>query len=135
MRAVEEEHADIDLLIESAVVEGELESGISPRLVAARSSLGSRGVSVLAGKSGGASLIAKSPPWSLAEDEFLKKNLGVLSEVAIAEALGRSDIGVHLRWSRDLKLPAPSKNPNVVTCNQIANGMGLDAKSVGDVLL
>ncbi len=118
-----------DLLVETAVVHGQLSTGIPPAIVAVRSSLGGRGVAVLAGKSRVNPKLGKfkSPNWTKKEDIFLERSLGILSEEAIAEMLGRSVIAVHLRWKRDLRLPAPSKNPEIMTCNQIANGLAIDS--------
>ena len=48
----------------------------------------------------------KPPPWGQEEDEFLRANLGILSEEAIGAALGRTATAVHLRWKRDLGLSA-----------------------------
>ncbi len=121
---------DLDLLVESAAVHGQLETGVSPRVIAARSSLGARGTAVLAGKDGRPGLRARSPRWAREEDDFLRSFLGVLSEQEIAEALGRTQPGVRIRWKRELSLTAPSKHPDLMTCNQIANGLGVDGKSV-----
>lgn len=124
---------DIDMIVEAAAVEGQLASGVSRTVVASRSLLGARGVIALATPKvdGEPSLKkAKAPAWAHHENVFLKAALGVLSEEEIAEALGRSAIGVHIHWSRDLRLPAPSKNPSIMTASQIANGLGVDAKSV-----
>jgi hypothetical protein len=64
--------------------------------------------------------------WSLEEDNFLRKNLGVLSEEQIARKLGRTKTAVHLRWKRDLLLPAPSKHPNILTANQAADMLNIE---------
>jgi hypothetical protein len=72
----------------------------------------------------------KPPPWSTDEDGFLRANLGVLSEEEIAAALGRTPTAVHLRWSRDLGLPAPSKDPAYVTAHRAARMLGVDVHAV-----
>jgi len=64
--------------------------------------------------------------WTEEEDAFLEENLGYLSEEEIGRALGRSVIAVHLRWERDLDLPAPSKAPDILTAENISNILGLD---------
>ena len=56
--------------------------------------------------------------WTPEEDQFLRKNLGWMSEADIATSLGRTVIAVHLRWSRDLHLPSPSKHPDFLTAEQ-----------------
>ena len=70
--------------------------------------------------------IAGRLKWTGAEDEFLRASLGRLSEAEIAARLGRPVMGVHLRWSRDLKLPAPSKDPRYITPQQIGKRLGVD---------
>lgn len=68
--------------------------------------------------------------WHPDEDQFLKENLGWLSEEEIAEHLGRTVVSVHLRWERDLHLCAPSKNPDNITANQGAKILGVDAHKI-----
>ena len=72
----------------------------------------------------------KPPPWGQEEDEFLRANLGILSEEAIGAALGRTATAVHLRWKRDLGLPAPSKTPGYLTANRAARTLGVDVHAV-----
>lgn len=81
----------------------------------------------------------RNPPWSDAEDEFLTEMLGRLTETEIGQALAeinggyvRTTTAVHLRWKRDLGLPAPSKDPDYYTAPQIGLMLGLpDARTVG----
>jgi hypothetical protein len=68
----------------------------------------------------------QSPPWDPTEDDFLKANLGRLSEADIAASLGRTEIAVRLRWKRDLRLVAPTKDPAYITTNRIARLLGVD---------
>jgi DNA-binding NarL/FixJ family response regulator len=117
---------NIDILIEASVVEGQLKSGVSPKLVAARSSLGMRGVAILTPKNEPRKK-AKSPAWTEEENKFLEAYLGVLTEKEIADALGRSELAVRLRWKRDLRLTALSKRSGTITAEQIANGLGVDS--------
>ncbi len=72
----------------------------------------------------------KAPPWSEEQDEFLCANLGLLSEEEMAATLGRTPTAVHLRWKRDLGLPAPSKTPGYVTAHQAAGMLGVDVHAV-----
>jgi hypothetical protein len=72
----------------------------------------------------------KAPQWSHADNAYLVANLGLLSEAEIARHLGRTAGAVHLRWKRDLKLPAPSKRPDELTANQVAEGLGMDLHAV-----
>lgn len=117
----------LDMIVESAAVQGQLDAGVAPKVVAARSSLGERAVCVF---SSGRPKKIESPKWSQAEDELLESCLGILAERDIAELLGRSPLAVRLRWKRDLALPAPSKHPDYITANQIANGIGSDVHAV-----
>lgn len=68
--------------------------------------------------------------WTQADDAFLRENLGIISEEAIAEALGRTVVAIHLRWCRELGLPAPSKDPAYITAYQAGLALGLDAGHV-----
>ena len=72
----------------------------------------------------------KSPAWTLAEDEFLREHLGVLSEEEIGRRLGRTPVATGLRWKRDLGLPAPSKTPGYVTARQAGRMLGVDVHAV-----
>lgn len=122
---------DIDLVVETSAMHGQLSTGVPAAIVAARSSLGKRGVAILAEKK---SIIPKPvikfPAWTKKEDNFVETYLGILREEDIAEILGRSEIAVHLRWKRDLGLPAPSRHPDFITANQISVGLGTDVHSV-----
>jgi hypothetical protein len=66
--------------------------------------------------------------WKPGEDRFLEQNLGWLSLAEIGEALGRSENAVKLRRRR-LGLPAPSKHPNILTTQKIAEALGVDPKA------
>lgn len=68
----------------------------------------------------------KPPQWSAEEDAFLKENMDSMTDAELGEALGRSEIAVHLRWERDLRLPARSKAPGILTANQAAEILGID---------
>lgn len=69
----------------------------------------------------------KPPKWTAEEDAFLRANLATMTDEEIAEHLGRSPIGVHLRWGRDLQLPSRSKAPGIVTAHQAAQMLGIDS--------
>src|SRR3989304_6585927 len=64
--------------------------------------------------------------WSEADELFLAENLGRLTDKEIGDALGRSEVAVHLRWSRELRLPAPSKDPRYMTARGVARALGVD---------
>lgn len=68
--------------------------------------------------------------WSDEEDNFLRENLGWMSEEEMAEKLGRTVTAVQLRWKRDLNLTAPSKHAGWVTGNQAADMLGIDGHKI-----
>lgn len=72
----------------------------------------------------------KMPTWSRREDEFLRVNLGRMTDAEMGEALGRTETAVHLRWSRDLGLPGPSKAPGILTAQGAALKLGVDVHHV-----
>jgi hypothetical protein len=74
--------------------------------------------------------IAVSRTWSPGEDQFLKDNLAFMTDAEIGEQLGRSEIAVHLRWSRDLHLPSRSKDPSVLTARRAAELLGIDEHKI-----
>lgn len=74
--------------------------------------------------------ISRPKQWSEQEDTFLRENLGWMTDAEIGETLGRSEVAVHLRWSRDLLLPSPSRNPDVITAHQAAMMLGIDGHKI-----
>lgn len=116
----------IDLLIEQAIVVGELAAGGDFELIRTRSP----GMPVASLTGGKRPKTAKALSWSDSEDEFLRQNLGLLSEDEMASKLGRSATAVHLRWKRDLRLPAPSKDPRYITATKAAQMLDIDAHKV-----
>jgi hypothetical protein len=72
----------------------------------------------------------RSPSWTAQEDAFLRENLSWMTDAEIGEALGRTENAVHLRWTRDLLLPSPSKHPEIITANQAAKLIGIDRHKV-----
>lgn len=68
--------------------------------------------------------------WTAEEEEFIRDNHGRLSENQIARELGRTVIGVHLHREREMHLTSMSKDESILTAEQVANGIGLDSKSV-----
>lgn len=68
--------------------------------------------------------------WTPAEDAFIRENLGWLTDAEMGEALGRSECAVHLRWDREMRLPGPSKSPDVITAHKAAEVLGIDGHKV-----
>lgn len=120
----------LNQLIDTAVIQGQLASGRSAPWIAARTG-NRRAVAVLSSSQGSRSpqSVRRAADWSKDDDDCLRANLGWLSEVEIARHLGRTVTAVHLRWKRDLKLPAPSKHPDFITTQKIAEALGVDPKA------
>lgn len=112
------------LLVESAVALAEAETCSRPSLSGGPRSarIHTAGVKRIVGDRG--------RRWTTEEDEFLRRNVGWISQDEIARQLGRSRTAVHLRRERDLHLPCPRRHPEWLTCEQIAVGLGIDGKSV-----
>lgn len=68
--------------------------------------------------------------WTEEEDEYIRKNHGRVSEDDLVAYLGRTWSAVHIRITRELYLVAPSKNPSLLTGEQVSWGLGLDGKSI-----
>jgi hypothetical protein len=109
---------DIDNLVSAALVEAAVEDGFGPEILAARHP---SMLPILTAATGRRRL-----PWSLKEDEFLRQNLGVLSEAEIGARLGRSVNAVHIRAERELDLVRPVKDPRYITTQKIAEALGVD---------
>lgn len=68
--------------------------------------------------------------WTPEEDEFLRNNLGQITEKEIAKILRRTPTAVHIRRERELHLVAPTKSMDTLTAEQVAIGLCEDGKSV-----
>ncbi|GIK40453.1 MAG: hypothetical protein BroJett011_42860 [Chloroflexota bacterium] len=121
---------ELDALIELSVTEAQLRNGTPLAWVARRSGQAAIIVQAHLQANGIEIKPGVAPRWTEEEDEFLCKNLGWLSEEDIAQILGRSVNAVHLRWDRDLNLPAPSKHPDWIVANVIGNILTIDGHSV-----
>lgn len=116
------------LLLDAVVSLAEAETGSRPCLEA----LGrSRRIPVVG--AGGPRRL-RGARWTPEEDDFLRAKLGYLSEAEIGRALGRSRIAVSNRWKRDLHLISPRRNPNWLTLEAFAHGLGMDQKSVAKLV-
>lgn len=72
----------------------------------------------------------KQPVWTAEENQFLKDNLGHLTDAEIGKALGRTATGVHVHWSRDLHLKGPSKAADILTAHAAARVLSIDAHKI-----
>lgn len=105
---------DLDLIIDVAAARYGRRSDIPAALVGASAQMKQQ----------------RMPAWSREEDDFLRRNLGVLSEEMIAFSLGRSEHAVHLRWERELHIPAPSKDLRYITAHQAAKDLGVEGHAM-----
>lgn len=71
----------------------------------------------------------KAANWTDDELAFLKRNLGHIAEAEIAAQLGRSLVGVHLKWRRK-GWDAPSKLPGFHTANGVADMLDKDVHAI-----
>ncbi len=106
------------------VAQAEVENGANPLLVSSRFGVP---VSTLTAVTINYNPSQKAARWNTYEDDFLRQNLGILTEEQMAEYLGRSTNAIHLRWERDLDLPSPSHNPAYYTANQVSHILGLSS--------
>ena len=120
----------LDLMIEASAVSGQLAAGVDPHRVAGQSSLGARGVAVFAGRDGVERRTAKQPKWTPEEDRFIEACMGSLTDDEIGAALGRTGPAVHVRRERELGLAVRSKRPDVMSTEQVAQGLCKDGKSI-----
>jgi hypothetical protein len=124
---------DVDALIENAVVYGELLNGTDPTWLAANADR--RSVAVMYNATNGAGLTAARIQWTLAEEEFVRKNYMTMTDVEMAAALGRSVDGVHIRRERWLRLPGRRSSNEILNSRRAARILGVGcAKSVARLI-
>lgn len=68
--------------------------------------------------------------WTKEEEDFLSDNHGRIPEIQIAKQLGRTSISVTNHIKREMHLAGMSKDPAILTAEQVANGLGVDSKTV-----
>jgi hypothetical protein len=113
---------DIDIF-DVAIAGAQIQAGENPARIFARTKIRMVGVKKIHGPK-------KSPKWTEQEDEFLRKNLGYLTDEQIGKKLGRSSNGVRLRWKRELHLTSPSKAEGFITGQKAARLLGLDVHKI-----
>lgn len=111
---------DIDALIEEAVVHGEIAAGTSPRWLARQ-----HDPRFVLAMSGQRAAPAKPPVWRKEEDDYLRCHYLFQSDAELAAHLGRTPEAVHLRISRDLRLPSRSKMSDWPTVREVARRLGV----------
>src|SRR3972149_1628602 len=113
----------VDALIESVAAQAGVGSGIAPAVLAAR---GLRVMPVMVGeyrRSGWANR------WTPEEEQFLREQIGLMSDAEIGAALGRSAFAIKIHRQRKGK-PAHSKRPGWLTGNGGAKLRGVDVHNV-----
>ena len=110
----------IDELINDAVIYGEVSTGAPLNWMAARGYDPKAIISHAAGHTP-----ARRAGWTDEEEEYLRQNLGWLSEQQMADHLGRTVEGIHIHWEREMRLPAPTRHPDWLPCNQVAIALGI----------
>ena len=113
----------VDALIESVVAQAGLESGIAPAVLAAR---GMRVMPVMVEeyrRSGWANR------WTPEEEQFLREQIGLMSDAEIGAALGRSAFAIKIHRQRK-GIPAHSKRPGWLTGNGAAKALGVDVHNI-----
>jgi hypothetical protein len=117
---------DLAQLVRLAAAHGRLAAGAPLRQVQASTGLPAGVIANAATERAPGKALA----WSEAEDDYLRRHLGWLSEDELARHLGRTVTAVHLRWKRDLHLAPPTRQPSWLTACQIANLLQVDPKAV-----
>lgn len=115
----------LNTLIDNVTAAGYLDAGMPAAYVMRKTKAGADMVKAL-GLTKRINVHAKNVEWSAEDDAFLRTSLGWLTDAEIAQELGRSANGVHIRWFRELQLPAPSRAPDVITANRAAELLGID---------
>lgn len=119
---------DLDKLIDEAAGRAELSTSLSPRVALARATTpAEKRRAVLVQQPSRASSLNQ---WTPEEEAFVAANLGQLHLDEIARRLGRTRVAVNIYIKRDMDIPAASKHPDILTAEQIAEGLHVDGKSI-----
>lgn len=115
---------NLDALIEMTVNASQIEDGVNPRLVMARST-----TAVPVAMLQTDSINNRTGTWTEEEDAFLRDNLGTLPQEEIAEQLGRTVEAIKIRWTRK-GYHAPSKQPGDIVATTVGKMLGMCGKKV-----
>lgn len=118
---------DLDALIDDAVVYGELKDGTDATWLAQR--MDARRVAVMANVVTDVG-VGKEREWTPAEDAFLRAHYMTLSDAELAQALGRSVNGIHIRRERVLRLRGRSKSQESPNMHEVARLLGVPCSKV-----
>jgi len=119
--------SDLDFLDVAAAV-GRLRSGhnVSSVLTAVSGGAAARAGAFLSADEASGSY---NRPWTQDEEDFLRDQLGYLSYGDIGRELSRSAAAIKIRQVR-CRIPAPSRRPEEMTGNQVANALGVCVKKI-----
>jgi hypothetical protein len=73
---------------------------------------------------------AKMPKWTPEEEEFVRKNIGNMSDSEIAIALGRTYYAVRVHRTREMGLGGQSRAEGILTPQVAAKMLGIDSHKV-----
>lgn len=119
---------DLDRLIDEAAGQAELSTSVSPRVAMARATTpAEKRRAVLVQQPSRATSLNQ---WTPEEEAFVAASLGYLRLDEIARRLGRTRVAVNIHIKREMDVPAASKHPDILTAEQIAEGLHVDGKSV-----
>lgn len=122
---------DLEALIDTAVTEAEIASGMSPLVVMKRAESNGRSAKKVTVVASSVAADRRTPasPWTPEEDAYLDESLGHLSIKEIADALGRTPTAVKIRWTRQ-GMAAPSKQEGESSATHVARRLGMCGKKV-----
>lgn len=119
----------VSVNLDAIVTQSLIEAGASRAQLLSREPAASRLIITTPRRASG-----KSFEWTPEEDQFVREHVATWSDAEIGRALGRSENAVHIHRERALYLPARGKSPDEMTAEQIAEGLGIDVKSVDGLI-
>jgi hypothetical protein len=115
---------NIDRLVDLAIVAGEIEGGTPVQVLMAQQPELVHRLALIARPAR-----VKPRSWSQAELDILVRDTGILSDLEIAEKLGRSMNAMHIVRVRQ-HLPTPSRRPDTICVLKAGKLLGIDAHKV-----
>jgi hypothetical protein len=116
--------ANIDRLVDLAIIAGEMEGGTPVQVLVAQQPELVHRLAFISRPDR-----VKPRTWSQAELDILVQDTGILSDLEIAEKLGRSMNAIHVVRVRQ-HLPTPSRRPDTICALQAGKLLGIDAHKV-----
>lgn len=117
--------------LDALVAEGYIAAGVKPSVVATRSAAGRQLVERLQldQRARAQRVNAGASRWSQEDDAFLLAHYRFMTQVVIAQRLGRTPTAVHIRLKK-LRTPAPSKHPEEITGRGIEKMLGAELHAI-----